>query len=89
MTGPRDMPIYLRAGQLLPARGGARLEVKCLQGKLWITQEGDPQDRIIGSGESFVLDRAGLSVVTALGDPALLVVHPGRVNARQPFRLAA
>jgi len=81
MPNPLDTPVYLKAGQLLPVRDGAGLEVKCLQGELWITQEGDQQDRLIRAGESLVLDRDGLSLVTALGEPALLIVQPGRVDA--------
>jgi Protein of unknown function (DUF2917) len=54
---------------------GVGLEVRCLLGNLWITEEGNHEDKIIGNGESFVLDRHGLSLVTALGGPALLVVR--------------
>ncbi|HML07933.1 MAG TPA: DUF2917 domain-containing protein [Xanthobacteraceae bacterium] len=89
MPAPLDMPVYLRAGHLLLIEDGAGLEIKCLQGNLWVTQEGDQQDRIVSSGESFVLDRPGLSVVTALLEPALLIVQPGRVEAQSPLRLAA
>ena len=49
--------------------------MRCLLGNLWITEEGNHEDKIIGNGESFVLDRHGLSLVTALGGPALLVVR--------------
>jgi len=89
MPSPLDMPVYLRARQLLRVEEGAGLEVKCLQGELWITQEGEQQDRVISGGESLVLDRDGLSVVTALDEPAVLIVQPGRVDAEQPLRLAA
>ena len=86
MPNPLDMPVYLRASQLLRVEEGAGFEVKCLQGELWITQEGDQQDRLIRAGESLVLDRDGLSLLTAVVRPALLVVQPGRVDA---LRLAA
>jgi hypothetical protein len=43
---------------------GAR--IRCLTGKLWITQEGDSRDNIIGPGQTFVLDRRGLTLVHAL-----------------------
>lgn len=89
MARPLDTPIHLKEGALLPIEDGAGLEVKCLRGVLWITQEGDREDRVIGSGESFVLDRPGLSVVTAVSGPALLVVQPGRVAERRPLRTAA
>jgi len=89
MAAPLDTPVYLKAGESLPIADGAGLEVKCVRGYLWITQHGDLEDRIIGRGESFVLDRPGLSLVSALGDPAMLVVRPGMVIARRPLRHAA
>jgi len=89
MTRPLNTPIYLKAREILPIEDGAGLEVKCLRGTLWITQSGDREDRILDSGESFVLDRPGLSLVNALLDPALLVVHPGTVNAQHLLRPAA
>jgi hypothetical protein len=89
MARQLDTPIHLKEGELLPVEDGAGLEVTCLWGVLWITQEGDREDRIIDSGGSFVLDRPGLSVVTAVSGPALLVVQPGRVIARRPLRTAA
>jgi Protein of unknown function (DUF2917) len=97
-----ELPITFRSDASFSCKGGdhgssaslriadgAGFEVKCLRGNLWITQHGDLEDRIIGRGESFVLDRPGLSLVTALGDPALLVVRPGMVIARRPLRHAA
>ena len=68
---------------------GAGLEVRCLLGYLWITEEGDGEDRIIANGESFVLDRPGLSLATALTGPALVVVQPGPDFGSYPLRQAA
>jgi len=89
MAAPLDTPVHLKAGGSRRIVDGAGLEVKCLRGNLWITQHGDLEDRIIGRGESFVLDRPGLWLVTALGDPAVLLVRPGTVIARRPLRRAA
>ena len=89
MTAPLDTPVYLKMGESLPITDGAGLAVKCIWGTLWITQHGDLEDRVLGSGESFVLDRPGLSLVTALGNPALVVVQPGSAIARRPLRQAA
>ena len=63
--------------------------MKCIRGHLWITQHGDLEDRIIDSGQSFVLNRPGLSLVTALGEPGVVVVKPGSVIARRPLPHAA
>jgi Protein of unknown function (DUF2917) len=89
MTAPLDMPVHLEARELLPIEDGAGLEVKCLRGNLWITQAGDAEDNIVHGGESFVLDRPGLTLVTALLGPALLIVQPGRIPAAHEFRAAA
>ncbi len=89
MAAPLDTPVYLKERESLGITDGAGREVKCLRGTLWITQEGDREDRVIGSGEAVVLNRPGLSLVTALRGPALLVVQPGSVIARHPLRRAA
>ena len=80
MTRPLNTPIYLKAREILPIEDGAGLEVKCLRGTLWITQSGDREDRILDSGEFFVLDRPGLSLVNALLDPALVIIQRGTVT---------
>ena len=36
MAGPLDMPVHLKARELLPIEDGAGLEVKSLRGDLWI-----------------------------------------------------
>ena len=89
MTAPLDMPVYLKARELLPIEDGTGLEVKSLGGDLWITQAGDPEDNIVHAGHSFVLDRPGLTLVTALLGPAMLIVQPGRMPALRELRAAA
>jgi Protein of unknown function (DUF2917) len=89
MLAPFDTPIYLKDRESLRLPDAAGLEVRCLLGYLWITEEGDGEDRIIANGESFVLDRPGLSLATALTGPALVVVQPGRVFGTHPLRHAA
>jgi hypothetical protein len=89
MAAPLDMPVHLEARELLPIEDGAGLEVKCLRGNLWITQAGDAEDNIVRGGESFVLDRPGLTLVTALLGPALFIVQPGRIPAAHELRAAA
>ena len=89
MAGPLDTPIYLKARELLPIRNGIGVEVKSLRGDLWITQDSDPEDRIVEAGQSFVIDRPGVTLVTALLGPAVLVLQPGRVSALRELRRAA
>lgn len=89
MAAPFDAPICLKAGETLPIAEGTGFEVRCIRGHLWITQHGDLEDRVIRSGQSFVLNRPGLSLVTALGEPAVGFVKPGSVIARRPLQHAA
>ncbi len=87
MKSPLNTPLHLKEREVLPIENGAGLEVKCLQGSLWITQYGDHQDRVINRGESFVLDRDGLSLVTAPIGPAVLIVR--RYALTRPWRRKA
>jgi Protein of unknown function (DUF2917) len=89
MATPQDTPVYLKERESLRLRDGVGVEVRCLLGNLWVTEEGEREDRILNRGQSFVLDRPGLSLVTALGGPAMLVVQPGTVFAPNPLRQAA
>ena len=51
----------------LQVRDGSGQRVCCVDGKVWITQEGDQRDVILNAGECFVLDRHGLAIIGALG----------------------
>ncbi len=42
---------------------GAR--VKSVRGTLWITQEGDREDHVVRAGESFTVERDGVTLVSA------------------------
>lgn len=45
---------------------GTSIEVTCLSGVVWITQERDVRDLFLAPGESMLLRRRGLALVTAL-----------------------
>ena len=55
-------------------RRGDRVE--CLDGSVWITQDGDPRDVVLDAGESFTLDRPGTALVYALADARVAVQRP-------------
>jgi hypothetical protein len=63
----------------LPARSVHRIEnargirVSCVRGATWVTQQSDPRDLILASGQSVVLDRRGLAVVYAFKDAVITV----------------
>jgi hypothetical protein len=82
MARPLDTPVHLDPREVLELQDGKGLEVRCLGGNVWITQAGDHEDIVLHGGESFVLDRQGLALVTALLGSAMVVVQPGRIEAQ-------
>jgi hypothetical protein len=70
------MPLHLASREILNIHNGAGLLVRSVQGVLWITQQDDSDDIVIEDGESFVLDRPGLALVSAIEGPADIVITP-------------
>ena len=59
--------ITLDKFRLWDIEGDRRSEmIRCLYGTLWITQEGDMQDYILGTGQDFWVTKAGTLIVQAL-----------------------
>jgi hypothetical protein len=68
--------LHLRPRQVFPIRDGQGVSVQCLGGALWITQSDDLKDIVLERGQSFVLDRPGLALVTAPSSPSLVAIRP-------------
>lgn len=84
-------PIALAARSVHRIDNARGLRVSCVRGAIWITQERDPRDLILASGQSVVLDRAGLAVVYAFKDAVItagaawqLPAPAGPQAAREP-----
>ena len=56
----------------LRAERGRRLEV--VSGSIWITQDGDLRDIVLGAGEAFDFDRRGDALLSAFDDSRYLVL---------------
>lgn len=67
----------LRRGATLRIRDGEGHRIAVLSGLVWITQEGDPRDVFIASGQTFTIDRPGLILVDAMNDTDLIVFAAG------------
>ena len=52
--------------------------ISCLEGSLWVTQEQDLEDYILGPGESFMVTVPGRVIVQALEDATFTVNHSPR-----------
>lgn len=60
---------------------GVGTRIVCEVGSVWITQEHDTRDIVLGAGEAFVLDRPGLALVRAMG-PSVIALC-GRPSRRE------
>ena len=56
----------------LPDMRGATLRVA--RGTIWITQEGDPQDVVLRPGDTWTVERNGLTVLEAQSDVSFCVM---------------
>jgi hypothetical protein len=69
-------PIAVAAQTVHRIEDGRGLMISCIRGPTWVTQEGDPRDIVLASGESVVLDRRGVAVVYAFQDALITVGAP-------------
>ena len=72
-------PVCLAKSQAVTLSDAKGLQIRCMAGGLWITQDRDPRDIVLEAGESFTLDRRGPAIVWALA-PSSVEMLP----ARQP-----
>lgn len=69
-------PIALKAQSVHRIENARGTKVSCVRGVTWITQERDPRDLILATGQSIVLDRPGLAIVYAFKDAVITVAGP-------------
>ncbi|MCW5632748.1 MAG: DUF2917 domain-containing protein [Rubrivivax sp.] len=73
-------PLARRALLALPQ--GAGRAVAVFSGRVWVTEAGDMEDKVLGPGDSVVLKGTGLAVVEALHDSRIMLFEPaGRTAA--------
>ena len=80
--------IELKAEDCLRIERGPAVEIGCLQGVVWITQEGELQDMFLGPGEWRTLTPRGAMLIMAL-EPAVLRVMDSAVAKPAGRRNAA
>ena len=69
ITRSRGVEMCLTDGDLFKMEGDHRMtSVVCLEGSLWVTQQGDSADYILLAGESIILSRSGAVLIQ--GQPA-------------------
>jgi hypothetical protein len=86
---PAGNALYLQRDQHIKMRDAAGWAVRALSGILWITQDGDSRDIVLEAGQSFVLDRNGIALLTPLGKADICVEHDAGRHAVQRCITAA
>lgn len=82
MRHERDIsPLSLPQGTIHRIADGKGLQITVTKGVLWVTQASDARDILLSRGQSFIIDRQGLTVALALKDAALIVGPAGHVSA--------
>lgn len=77
MMRPLDaVTIKLETPQLLKIQNGMDWHIVCHSGKIWLTQENDSEDVILKPGQSFTLNRAGVTLLEAITTTELEIRKP-------------
>ena len=72
----------LTAGESLDLIDAAGATLRVTRGRLWLTMEHDPRDVVIEPGDTFTIDRPGLTIAQAQAATTLCLIRRGRVERR-------
>jgi hypothetical protein len=72
----------LKKGNVLRVKGNRSGQtVRCLNGMIWITQQGDNEDRILNSGEMFLSNLPSFILIGALKDAEVKICTEARARS--------
>ena len=84
-----DSPLLaLEAGQVITLDDAEGFRIRASRGTVWITEEDDLRDHIIGPGDAIVIEKPGRTVVQALA-PAWVSIRECLAAANDPTQTAA
>lgn len=70
--------LSLDHAQLLVIANRPGTRIKVLSGSVWMTQQGQPDDRIAAAGEELLVTQGGRTVIEGFGRARLQLVVPAR-----------
>jgi hypothetical protein len=68
--------LALAAGQILTLDDAEGLRILARSGTVWVTEEGNPDDHIVGPGDTLIVAHPGRTLVQAI-DPAWISLAEG------------
>lgn len=72
----------LPGGTLVPFASAPGERVRILFGRIWLTEEGNPDDAFLASGEEVALATRGLAVIEALGPARVQLIEPVNLSRK-------
>ncbi len=75
--------LALERGEVVTLDDARGMRIRARQGLLWVTEEGNARDHIVGAGETLTVGHAGRTVVQAL-QAAWISIRPGDAAANDP-----
>ena len=70
--------IELQPGDVLPLERATGVRLTALEGSLWVTEEGEPGDVVLGAGQAFEVEAKGRALVQALSKSRLAIEASGK-----------
>jgi Protein of unknown function (DUF2917) len=64
----------LAPGELVQLDGARGTTLRVTRGTLWVTLENDLRDVVLSAGDSFMVDRGGLTIIEAQGKTTVCVL---------------
>ena len=77
--------LALAAGDVVTLDDARGTRIQAQAGMVWVTEEADPQDHVVGRGETLIVARAGRTVIQALEPSWIALGRPRAAN--EPFEL--
>jgi hypothetical protein len=81
-TATLPIPRILAKGEILRIPQAAGTRVVCLHGSVWVTEDADTRDLVLGHDEVVTLSQRGRALVFALEPASVLLEQP--TPARRP-----
>ena len=75
--------LALNAGQVISLDDAAGTRILSRSGTVWVTEENDTKDHIVGAGDALIVAHGGRTVIQAL-QPAWISLAEGPYAANDP-----
>jgi quercetin dioxygenase-like cupin family protein len=70
----KNNAVVLNTNKMLKTHGNHNKKtITCLQGKIWVTQEGDLQDHVLSAGDKMITSKNGVVLIQALDNASIQV----------------